>query len=159
MRVYDCPLGSTGGTAVTVAADLIELTPADDKGLIILSCEIYQVSDFGDAQAEIIPTFWIRGNTASGSGGSSAAAGNSCNPSDTAAGFTFEGLNTTQANTGTTKQMKSAGWNVQAGLLRIFIPEERIEATQGNTLLCWRMGAAPADSITIFGNVCCAEGG
>lgn len=158
MRSFDCPLGSTGGTAETVAVDAIELTPADDKGILVLSCEIYNVSDFGDAQAEIIPIYWIRGNTVSGSGGVAAANGNPCCPSDTS-GFTYESLNTTAANTGTTKQLKSAGFNVQQGLLRIYIPEERIEATQGNTLLIWRFGAAPADSLTVIANVCVGENG
>lgn len=159
MRAYDAPFGSTGGTAETVAVDLVELTPADDKTIIVLSAEIYQVSDFGDAQAEIIPVYFIRGNTTSGSGGVAAAAPNPCNPSDTAAGFTYEALNTTAATSGTTKQLKSAGWNVQAGLLRIYVPEEKIEASQGNTLMCWRLGAAPADSLTIIGNVCLGETG
>lgn len=158
MRSYDCPLGSTGGTAETVAVDLIELTPADDKPIVLLSWEIYNVSDFGDAQAEIIPCFWIRGNTTSGSGGVAAAAGNSCDGDDTASGFTYESLNTTQATAGTTKQMASAGFNVQIGLCRIAIPEERKKAHQGNTLLCWRLGAAPADSLTLIGNVCVGEG-
>jgi hypothetical protein len=159
MRYYDAPFGSTGGTAETVAVDLVELTPADDKGIMVFSAEVYQVSDFGDAQAEIIPHYWIRGNTVSGSGGVAAASPNPCNPSDAAAGFTYEALNTTQANTGTTKQLKSAAFNVQAGFLRIYVPEERIEATQGNTLMCWRLGAAPADSLTIIGNVCVGEAG
>jgi hypothetical protein len=159
MREYDCPFGSTGGTAETVACDLVEITPADDKGIFILSCEVYQVSDFGDSQAEIIPVFWVRGFTSSGSGGVAAANGNACNPSDATSGFTYEALNTTAATTGTTKQLKSAAWNVQAGLLRIYIPEERVEVSQANTTLIWRMGAAPADSLTIIGNVCVGESG
>ena len=158
-RAYDCPFGSTGGTAETVAIDAVELTPADDKPILVYSYEIYNVSDFGDAQAESIPMYWIRGNTSTGSGGVAAAAGNTTNPSDAAAGFTYEAMNTTVASAGTTKQLKSVGFNVQAGLLRILVPEERIEASQGNTVMCWRQGAAPADSLTQLGNVCIGEAG
>ena len=159
MQIYDCPFGSTGGTAETVAIDAVELTPGDDRPLLILSYEIYNVSDFGDAQAEIIPMYWIRGNTTSGSGGVAAAAPNAAIPSGPTAAMTYEAMNTTVASVGTTKQLKSVGFNVQAGMLRILIPEERIMATQANTLMCWRQGAAPADSLTQIGNVCLGEVG
>ena len=57
-------------TAITVAADLFELTPADDKPIRVLALNLHQTSDAGDAQDEIISVVWVRGNATSGSGGS-----------------------------------------------------------------------------------------
>src|SRR5688572_5473054 len=98
--------------AITVAADVIELTPADDKPIIIHGFEIFQTTDLGDAAEEIIGLFWIRGHTVSGSGGSSPTP-RPLNPNDAAAGFTAETLNTTAANTGTTVQLQRHGWNIR----------------------------------------------
>lgn len=148
MRAYVCPFGNT---AETVAVDLVELTPADDKPIFIGRLTLYQVTDFGDAQSEIIGHKLVRGNTSSGSGGVAAANANSKNPSDATSGFTFEALNTTQASSGTEKITFQDGWQVLNPYPMVNIPEERDEATQGNTLLCWRLMAAPADSLTIGG--------
>ena len=38
---------------------------------------------------------------------------------------------------------------MRASLEVVFTPEQRIRADQGNTTLVFRMGAAPADSLTI----------
>lgn len=156
MRIYECPFGPT---AETVAVDIVELTPADDKPILVLRCTLEQTTEVGDAQEEFIGVSWVRGNTTSGSGGVAAAAPNTRNPSDAAAGFTFEALNTTQATVGTTKTLGQRAWSVRGGLDYVLLPEERIEATQGNTLMCWRLGSAPADSITMTGNVVVGESG
>lgn len=156
MRGYSCPFGPT---AETVAVDMVELTPADDKPCLIAAIELFQTSDVGDAASEIIAHSFVRGNTTTGSGGVAAAAGNPCNPSDATSGFTYEALNTTQATSGTTKIIFQSGWQVLAGYARVFVPEERREVTQANTLLCWRLGAAPADSITMGGEMTVLESG
>jgi hypothetical protein len=87
--------------AVTAAQDIFELSPADDKPIRILSWELTNVSDFGDAQEEVLRLEWIRGFTTSGSGGT-APTPRPANRSDAAAGFAAEVNNTTQATTGTT---------------------------------------------------------
>lgn len=156
MREYSCTFGPT---AETVAVDLVELTPADDKPLVVIALELFQSSDFGDAQSEIIPHSLVRGNATSGSGGVAAANANPVNPSDATSGFTYEALNTTAASAGTAKTIFQGGWQVLAGYLRVFVPEERREVSQGNTLLCWRLGAAPADSLTIGGEATVGEAG
>ena len=56
---------------------------------------------------------------------------------------------TTAATTGTAVTAYSTGWNVRAPLEVVFTPEQRIRADQGNTTILLRMGAAPADSLTI----------
>lgn len=143
-------------TAVTVAADLLEITPADDKPVRILSVNLHQTSDFGDAQDEVLSVFWVRGNTSSGSGGSVPTARPN-NPSDVAAGFTCEAFNTTAASAGTAVNGPRHGFNVRCGPERPYTPDEVFEASQANTLLVLRMSAAPADSLTIGGSVTVEE--
>ena len=144
--------------AATVALDIFELTPADDKPIRVLALNLHQTTDFGDAQDEVLSVVWVRGNTTSGSGGTTPTP-RPCNPSDTAAGFTVEANNTTAASTGTGVNLARHGWNVRAPLERPYTPEECPEASQGNTLLCLRMSAAPADSITIGGSILVEEFG
>lgn len=135
--------------AATVALDLVELTPADDKPILIHGFRLYQTSDLGDAAEEIIGIAWVRGNATSGSGGNTSVALSPKNPNDAAAGCTAETGNTTAASAGTAVTVYSTGWNVRAPLEVVFTPEQRIYATQAQTLLVCRMLAAPADSLTI----------
>lgn len=144
-RMYTIPLAPT---AITVAADLVEITPADDIPVLIHGFRVWQTTDVGDAQEEIITLSWVRGHTTSGSGGS-AATPVLKNHRDTAAGMTAEVGNTTAASAGTTTTPYATGWNVRSPLEVVFTPEQRIRADQGNTTIVLRMGAAPADSLTI----------
>lgn len=142
--------------AVTASQDFFELTPADDKPVRVLSWELTNVSDFGDAQEEVLRLRWIRGHATSGSGGT-APTPRPGNRSDAAAGFTAEVNNTTIASTGSPINLWSGGWNVRMPRPEKYIPEERIEASQADTTLCLRLLAAPADSITISGTVTVEE--
>lgn len=146
--LYKTPFGMT---AETVAVDMLELTPADDKPICLWRLHLSQKTEVGDAQDEFIDTAVFRGNTTSGSGGVAAANANAVQPAAQTSGFTYEALNTTAASSGTTKQLASPQWNVRGGLDYVYIPEERDQASQGNTLMCWRLGTAPADSITMGG--------
>lgn len=142
--------------AITVAADIVELIPADDKPIVILGFEIFQTTDLGDAQEEIIGLQWVRGHTTSGSGGSTPTP-RPANPSAAAAGFTAETLNTTQATVGTTVNLQRHGWNIRIPTPVIYTPELQPEVSQANTSLVLRMAAAPTDSITISGYVAVME--
>lgn len=144
--------------AITVAADIIELTPADDKPIIVHGImDLLQTTDLGDAQEEVIGLIWVRGHTTSGSGGTSGITPRPKNPSDAAAGFTAESLNTTAASVGTTVNLPRHGWNIRVPLTVLYPPELRPEASQGNTTLVLRMAAAPADSITMSGSIVVEE--
>lgn len=136
-------------TAIAVATtDLIELVAADDVPIGVRAIRVFQVSDFGDAQDEVVRIAVVRGNTASGSGGS-AFTPLKKKPRDPAATFTAEVGNTTAANTGTTEQVYTNGFNVRAGL-DVIIPESDMAFTdQANNFLVLRLPAAPADSLTI----------
>lgn len=144
-------------TAFAVAADLFELTPADDKPIRVVECQLYQTTELGDAAEEQIGLDWVRGHTTSGSGGS-VATPQPINPSDAAAGFTAEVGNTTAASVGTTTTHGAPGWNLRIPYCDIRTPEcPCCEATQTNTTLVLRMAAAPADSTTIGGFVIVEE--
>ncbi|HZQ35372.1 MAG TPA: hypothetical protein VFD32_05530 [Dehalococcoidia bacterium] len=145
-RLYTINLSPT---AITVAADLVEIQPADDLPILIHGFRVWQTSDFGDAQDEILTLSWVRGNTTSGSGGNTGVTPAPKNHRDAAAGMTVETANTTAASAGTAVTPYSTGWNVRAPLEVVFTPEQRIRADQGNTIIVLRMGAAPADSLTI----------
>lgn len=145
-------------TAVTVAADLLEITPATNKPVKIISVNLFQTTDLGDAAEEIIGLLWVRGHTTSGSGGSSPTP-RPCDRSGASAGFTCEVFNTTQASAGTTHNLAREGWNIRVPYIRPFVPEEQVTATAADTTLILRMAAAPADSITISGSICVEEMG
>lgn len=138
--------------ATTVATDVFELTPADDKPIEIIGLFLSQSTDFGDAQDEVIPFSIIRGHTVSGSGGT-APTPRPVNPSDAASGFTAEANNTTAANTGTTVTLHSDAFNVRVGY-QIWLPEGcEWGASQTNTTIIVRLTTAPVDSIDLSGTV------
>lgn len=155
MQYYLAPFGPT---AETVAVDCVELTPADDKPIWVWRAYLGQTTELGDAQEEFIEISWVRGNTTSGSGGVAAAAPKPIALSAPTAGFTFEALNTTAASAGTAVTTAHDFWAVRAPYNCCYLPEERPDNSQP-TLLCWRFGAAPADSITLGGGVVVAEVG
>lgn len=137
------------GVAVTTAVDLIELDAAAGKPIEVLGWDISQSSDVGDAAEEILRYKWVRGNTTSGSGGSTATP-RPANLTDAAAGFTCETNNTTAASVGTAVDViPGMTWNVRQGSAPIWLPEGCELVTSEATLLCLRLSAAPADSLTI----------
>lgn len=141
--------------ALTAAADLFEITPADDKPCEVVSIYIGQTTEAGDAADEMLGVQIIRGFTTSGSGGS-AATPTPLRPADTAAGFTAEVNNTTLANTGTTTTLHSDAFNVRAGWVYIPPLDARPVVNQGNTTLVVRT-TAPADSVTFNGTLIVRE--
>jgi len=155
-RMYCCDFAAT---SETVAIDVFEFTPADDKPIAIHGFRLGQSSDFGDAQEEIIPVTLVRGHATSGSGGNAAANPPANGASGATSGFTFESGNTTQASAGTGVVIGRWSWNVRAGLDVTLTPEQRRECSQGNTLLVLRLAAAPADALTIFASADVEENG
>lgn len=148
-RVYTVHLAPT---AITVAADLVEITPADDIPLLVHGLRVYQTTDVGDAAEEVIGLALVRGNATSGSGGSAATPAPK-SARDAAASFTAEVANTTAASAGTPVTVYSTGWNIRAPLEVVFTPEQRPRVDQGQTLMVLRMLAAPADSLTIGASI------
>ncbi len=140
------------GTAVTVAADLFEITPADDKPCKIIGMTLAQSSDVGDAAEEILRFKMIRGHATSGSGGSAPTPA-PLGASGAAAGFTAETCNTTAASTGTAVDLFADAFNIRSGYQIWFPPEAQPEVSQAGTTLVVRLMAAPADSLTMSGTL------
>lgn len=144
-RVYAV---SFAPTAVTTLVDLFEIVPAAATVVKILGFEISQTTEFGDAEDEMLGLVMNTGFTSSGSGGSSATPA----PLDTgasAAGFTAETLNTTQASTSGTAVFRSA-FNVRGGYSMMF-PGGMEVTTQDRVVLA--LTAAPVDSIDLTGTM------
>lgn len=144
------------GTAVTVAADLFEIAPADDKACVVHAIFIGQSTELGDAAEEQLRVRLIRGHTTSGSGGS-ANTPTPLNPSDTAAGFAAETCNTTAASAGTGVFLHSDTFNVRTGWMYIPTPEARPIVTQVQGTLVLRLSAAPTDSVAFSGTMIVEE--
>jgi hypothetical protein len=142
-------------TAVTVAADLFEIAPADDKPVRIHSFYIGQTTELQDAADEKIEIEITRGGTAmtSGSGGSAFTPLPVISSAEAAAGAACEVLNTTQATFTSGVAIFRDVWNIHQGYAYRPTPEERIGVSQANGGLTVRLGAAPADSITIAGSL------
>jgi hypothetical protein len=154
-RIYTVTFSAV---AVTTAVDLFEIRPADDKPLEVIGFFCGQSSDFGDAQAELLPYTVIRGFTTSGSGGATPTP-SPLGRSDTAAGFSAETCNTTAANTGTTATVHADSFHVASGE-KLWLPDGcEWGVTQADTSLVVRLAAAPADSLTMSGTLYVREQG
>jgi hypothetical protein len=146
MRCYTVNLTPT---AIAVATtDLIAVLAATDFPIKVRAIRIWQTSDFGDAQDEVVTINLVRGNTTVGSGGPGAFTPIRKVRTDAAASFTARTADTTAASAGTPETPYSTGWNVRNPLEVIF-PDEMMVGTHGNQFLVLRFGAAPVDSLTI----------
>lgn len=141
-------------TAIAVATtDLIALVAADDIPIKVRAVRVWQTSDVGDAQDEVVTLQLVRGNTTVGSGGSTVTPVPK-NIKDAAATPTTQRVgDTTAASAGTTTIPYQTGWNVRAPLEMIF-PEDMMPGTdEGSGRIVLRLGAAPADSLTIGASI------
>jgi len=153
-RVYSAAFSKV---AVTAAQDLFEIVAPADSAVIIKRFGFSQSSDVGDAQDEVLNILVKKGQTVSGSGGSSVT------PvprslGDAAFGGTVEANNTTKANTGTIVTHDSVGMNVRAGEKQVYIPEEEIIISPSERCTI-ELVDAPADSLTLSGVVVFEEVG
>lgn len=143
---YTGTLTNSGGNA-----DLLELTPADDKPVRLLGFVLSQSSEEGDAAEEAIRCTIQRfpATVTSGSGGS-AVTGQVPNSGEVAAGFSAECNNSTVATTSSTAVvLKEFSWNVRVPY-EFWYPEEKLQpkAKQGEAIIV-RCEDTPADDITI----------
>lgn len=143
--------------AVTASQDFFEISPADDKPVLIHGLYLSQASDVGDAADEMLRIKILRGHTTSGSGGSAPTPAPLNSSAGAAAGFAAEVNNTTIASAGTAVDLHAEAFNIRAGLQYIPTPEARPGASQANTTLIVRLMAAPADSLTMSGTLILEE--
>jgi hypothetical protein len=151
-RMYRVPytgtLTNAGGDA-----DIIALTPADDKPIRLVGWILCQSSEIGDAQEESLRlTLRHMTATVTVTGGTSVTpVANRPGTADVAAaGFTATANSTTVATTsGTSTIMEELAWNERNTPWERWIPEElRPLALQGEYLLL-RMESTPADDLTV----------
>lgn len=150
-------------TEVSDTIDLLELTPASGAPIRIISTQIGQTSDFGDAAAENLLLRWIRGHTVPGSGGVTVTPTPNACPG-TAASFTAKAFNTTIASGGTPVFGPSHCFNIAAGVDRPLLLEEGFECNSDAGVMALRIidansGTAPIDPLTVHGSVLVEEMG
>lgn len=152
MRLYTAQFNAV---AVTAAQDLFEIVAPADAALKVHDWTVFQTSDTGDAAEEILRLETVRGvgSVTSGSGGSTPTA-QPIEDGDTAFGGTVEANNTTRmaTGTGTLETLEQYGWNIRMPMEKIYTPECRPVISPSNR---WTLAlpAAPADSITVSGNI------
>lgn len=142
---------SVAESAQTGQVDFFELVPATGKSICIHGWEIGQNTEVADAQEESLALLLKRGSSGSTSGsGGSTPTPTPLSPADTAAGFTAEAMNTTQAAAGggTLVTLMATAFNVRSSPIQwLFTPELRpVFAPAERCVLA--LGDAPADSIT-----------
>lgn len=143
--------------AVSAQVDFFELSPADDKPVLIHAIYLAQWSDLGDAAEEILRVQILRGHTTSGSGGSSATPAPLQSSAGAAAGCAAETNNTTIASAGTAVALHAETFNIRTGWQYIPTPETRPGASQANTTLVVRLMAAPTDALSMSGTLVLEE--
>ena len=154
MRMYGCAFDAV---AVTAVQDLFELLAPTNATVRIHQLDLFQTTDLSDAQEEVLRLRIRQGQTSTGSGGSTGTAVPN-DFDDSASGATVKLNNTTQASGGTIVVDDLWGWNIRMPLTRIWTPEcqPRIKGGRRATI---ELVGAPADSITISGNLVWSEGG
>lgn len=146
--------------AVSAAQDLFEIVAPANARLLIHEIRVGQYSDFGDAQSEILSIKIVRGDTVSGSGGSTATP-RSIEPwGGTSAVTSVEINNTTVANTSGVDLIADT-FNVAAGWWWDAADRDKKHMRIGVeklARLCVRI-TAPADALTMNGTLVYEEVG
>jgi hypothetical protein len=135
--------------AITTKTDLFEITCAADRPIDIMGWTIYQTTDLGDAQEEVLTMTVERGVTA-GSGGSSVTPVDYGGRGESTADSTCNRTVST-AHTGGTVILDK-GWNIRVPEEFWLPPELYIYIDAATDPVTLTM-AAPADSITVSGSI------
>jgi len=147
-----------GATMTTgVQYDIWGITNHATRPTILKGMKLFQVSEFGDAQEEIIALQLATGHGTIGSGGAVGA----ITPINTdrggsAAGFTARGMDTTKATGGTKVAVDPIEWNIRAGS-DIILPEEWQIIIPAAVLWTIEMLTNPAGTKTIYGSLLVQE--
>lgn len=126
--------------------DLLEVTAHSSKVLGLVGIKMWNKSDFGDAQEEVLSIIFSTGHTTSGSGGS-AVTPQPLQTNGPAAGFVAEHQNSTPASGGTIVERGAWGLNVRSPLDKMLSELEQIWLVPGERGIL-KLNDAAADSIT-----------
>jgi len=151
--MYTVEFGPITAVAADGDFDWFEITPADDKPLIVHALFIGQTGDAGDSQEEFLHWKIIRGHSTSG--GELATTPAPLNPGDPASTFAAESFNTngTIASSGTPIDLHSDTFNIRVGLAMVWTPEMRPSVTQAQTTLVVRNMTTVADDLVVHGTL------
>lgn len=152
-RMYSCTFEAV---AITAVQDIFELLAGTNDTVRLYRLRLFQTTDLGDAQEEVLRIRIRSGQTVSGSGGSSGTEV----PIDVGDGAATSAVllnNTTQAGTGTIVTNEVLGWNIRVPLDHIWTPEDR-PCVRGARRVTVELVAAPTDSITVSGVLVWGEG-
>ena len=143
--------------AVTASQDFFEIAPADDKPCRLLSLELSQNTETGDAEEEFLRVRVIRGHATIGSNGDSPSGVNDNEtpvlPADAAAGYVGGVNNTTIASSGTPVDLWADNFNIRVGREKVWTPETAPVVSQAEGTMVVRLMANPADSVTMSGTI------
>jgi len=149
---YSAPLTPT---AITTTVDFFHITAAAENPVTLYAMQLYNTTDVGDLQEEVLSIALARGITG-GTGGTGLTEVHYGDGGGSAVTATVVGMNTTVSTAGTI--LEHIGWNVRIPLFWCPIPELRPTADATQDPVVFRLLTAPADSITIGGTVWWYEG-
>ena len=142
---YTGTITASGGNA-----DLLELTPADDKPVKLRGFMLSQISEVGDAAEEGLRITVQRFPATVTSGNGTAVTGQSPDSAQSAAGFAAECNGATVATTsGTAIVLQELGWNIRNSPYEWWAPDADFapKAKQGEALIV-RLETTAADDFT-----------
>jgi len=147
-QIYD---GIFTDIAVVALQDFFEILADTDNAISVHGWEIFQITDVGDAEEEILRIETVRGI------GSTSSNGTAITPHAKEDGFAAPGAvvernGTTRMTGGTLEILETFGWNIRIPFEKIYTPETRPIITPGDR---WTLSlpTAPSDSLTTSGKV------
>lgn len=149
-RIY---VAEVAPASISAACDLFEITCATDRPIAIIGWTIYQTTDLGDSQEEVLSLTLERGVTA-GSGGGAANKNDVGARGEVATDATVN-KHVTTAHTGGTVVIRK-GWNIRIPE-EFWLPEVLWAYVDAGTDPVTLTMSAPADAITVGGAIYWAE--
>jgi hypothetical protein len=143
--------GNFSAVAVTAQQDLFEIVAPSTAIVVVKHILITQNTEFGDAQEEELRLLIKRGQTTTGSGGTTVTPV----PLETrfpSSGSTVKANNTTKATAGTIVTLHVENWNVRMPYILLPTPENVI-ILGPSVRMTLELATTPADSITMDGTV------
>lgn len=144
-RMYSALVEAVAATAVQ---DLVSIVAPTNTSVKIHRLKVWQTTDLGDAQEEVIRLRMRSGQTSAGSVGTSGTINPIDEENSMASGATVRFNDTTQASGGTIVSNWGDGWNIRVPYTEVWTPQTQPKI-KGGVRATFEMVAAPADSITL----------
>lgn len=141
------------GVAITAQQDLFELLAPSAKTVRLYYLSLTQTTEVGDAQEENLSILFKRGQTTTGSGGSTVTvAALSGQDTGVVGTSTVKANNTTKASAGTIVTFWADVWYERSPYLWLPVPELRPVITPA-TRMTIELATTPGDSLTCNGTL------